>query len=281
MVFKKKAEVEWKDFREKTFEELDSEVEQAAKEEQIATIKKILIVIVILFVLCPDAFLYWFRFATPHFASYKTEEKIDILKNPVQIDIPDAESQVIKYQALENHKTYDLIPRAKYSISGMVLSLNYYFWGNYLPRGRRPFQDVSLIDVGLAWRDFADKDVLKYYRTVSAKNVIGRALWLRGKPKRGFLPYSLKEVKDQFSHTHVIPKNARIMHALLYAKKYQKIKMEGYLVDVDLYGNRKYFAITSLSRTDTNQTSRGYGRGGGACEVMYVERVQIGNKVYE
>lgn len=281
MFFKKKTVSEWRDFREKTFEELDAEVEQAHREEQINTLKKVLIVVAILFVLCPDAFLYWFRFATPHFASYKTAEKIDILKNPVQIDIPDTESQVIKYRTLENHKTYDLITRAEYSISGMVLSLNYYFWGNYLPGGRRPFQDVSLIDVGLAWRDFADKDVLKYYRTISAKNVQGRALWLHCKPKNGFLPYSYNEIKDQYSHTHVIPKNARIMHALLFAKKYQKIKMDGYLVDVDLYGNRKNFAMTSLSRSDTNQSSRGYGRGGGACEVMYVERVQIGNKVYE
>lgn len=281
MFFKKKAKPEWKDFREKTFEELDVEVEQAYKEEQINIAKRVLIVIAILFVLCPDAFLYWFRFATPHFASYKTEEKIDILKAPVQLDILDGESRVIKYQALENHKTYNLVPRAKYSISGMVLSTNYYFWGNYLPRGRRPFQDVSLIDVGLAWKDFADKDVLKYYRTVSAKSVTARTLWLIGKRKKGFLPYSFDEIRDQFSHTHVIPKNARIMHALLYARKYQKVKMEGYLVDVDLYGNGKYFALTSLSRSDTNQTSRGYGRGGGACEVMYVERVQVGNKVYE
>lgn len=284
MFFNKKPEPVYRSYKEKSYAELEAEVEQAWREEQFNKIKNIVIVVVILFVICPDAFLYWVRFATPHFAKSKTSETINILQDPVQIDIPDGESEIIKYSSLENHKTYDLIPKAEYSISGMVLAKNFYFWGNYLPGGRRPFQDVSLIDIGLAWRDFADKDVLKYYSTVSAKDKIERALWLTTKHKNGFIPYSVDEIRNQYSHTHVIPKNASIMHALLYTHKYQKIKMEGYLVDVDLYGDlysKKYYAMTSLSRSDTNQSSRGYGRGGGACEIMYVERVQIGNKVYE
>lgn len=276
MFLKKKPEPEYRSYKEKSYAELEAEVEQAWREEQIDKIKKILIVVVILFVICPDAFLYWLRFATPHFASSRTSETINILQDPVQIDIPEDEREIIKYRSLENHKTYNLIPMAEYSISGMVLAKNYYFWGNYLPGGRRPFQDVSLIDIGLAWRDFADKDVLKYYATVSAKDTTARTLWLMPKPKKGFLPYSTREINDQYSHTHVIPKNAAIMHALLYTHKYQKIKMEGYLVDVDLFGKNIY-AMTSLSRSDTNQSARG----GGACEIMYVERVQIGNKVYE
>lgn len=279
-----KKQTEYRSHHEKSFAELDAEVEQAWREEQLDKLKNVLIVVLILFILCPNALLYWLRFATPHFASYRTKETIDVLKDPVQIDIPDGENRIIKYRSLENHKTYNLIPRAEYSISGMVLAKNFYFWGNYLPWGGRPFQDVSLIDMGLAWRDFADKDVLKYYQTVSSKSLSARTLWLIPKPKKGFLPYSMGEINGQYSHTHVIPKNASIMHALLFTHKNQKVKMEGYLVDVDLYGDlykKKYYSLTSMSRYDSNQTSRGYNRGGGACEIMYVERVQIGNKVYE
>ena len=51
---------------------------------------------------------------------------------------------------------------------------------------------------------------------------------------------------------------------------------------VDIYDrNFNRFAMTSLSLTDQNESSRGYGKGGGSCEVMYVNRVQIGKKVFE
>ena len=56
------------------------------------------------------------------------------------------------------------------------------------------------------------------------------------------------------------------------------IKLKGYLVDVK--ANGRIIAYTSLSRTDSNKSSRGANKGGGACEIMYVEEVQIGNRIY-
>ena len=70
------------------------------------------------------------------------------------------------------------------------------------------------------------------------------------------------------------------MHALMTAPKNKPLKMEGYLVDI--YKEGRAVALTSLSRHDVGSYVRGEENGpSGACEVMYVERVQIGNKVYE
>ena len=47
---------------------------------------------------------------------------------------------------------------------------------------------------------------------------------------------------------------------------------------VDIYTDKsELVARTSMSRTDTDPTSRG----SGACEDMYVKQVQIGNKIYK
>ena len=275
---------EWQDFRGKTFEQLDREVEEAVREDRHRRMRGWLILLVILIFLCPDAFLFWFRFGLPHFSKYRTEEVIDITKEPVQTDITGNRGKYFKYKTLENRGSYSLEKMAEYSISGKLVAKNYFFWGNYIPNGDRPFQSMALIDVGLVWRDMANKDLMKCVSYVSAKNVIARTLYPM--IKRNNKCYAVfnnyknqlgdyNQLWNKFSHTHVIPANASIMHALMYAPKNKPVKLDGYLVDV--YDKGHAVAITSLSRNDTNATARG----GGACEIMYVERVQVGNKVWE
>ena len=72
------------------------------------------------------------------------------------------------------------------------------------------------------------------------------------------------------------PANANVMGALLKVKKNDIVKIDGYLVDI-YNGKGKTLGKSSLSRTDTDATSRGYG----ACEEMYAKQVQIGNKIYK
>ena len=83
-------------------------------------------------------------------------------------------------------------------------------------------------------------------------------------------------VNQHFSHTHVIPSNKNVMRALNFARIGQNIQIDGYLVDI-FDSSKKRFVMTSLSNSDSNESSRS----GGACEVMYVMSVQIGNKVFE
>ena len=97
---------------------------------------------------------------------------------------------------------------------------------------------------------------------------------------RSDIPYSEEYIISHLSHTHIIPANRNIMAAMLKFRDYQDFKLEGELVDMtakDTRENKIYMYKTSLSRTDTDRTSRGFG----ACETMYVTKVQIGNKVYE
>ena len=278
------------DFREKTFEELDREVEDAVREEKKHRILGWITLLVIWFIISPDMFLYWFRFATPHFPKYRTEEIIDINKEPVQIDITENKGKYFKYDTLENRGSYAMEKMAKYSISGLLVDKNFFFWGNYLPNGDRPFQSISLIDIGIVWKDMANKDFMKCFSYVSAKDLTMRALHTipkRSRSCRVLLGNYYKEFGDynqlwnKFSHTHVIPANASIMHALMFAPKNKPIKMDGYLVDI--YLNGKPYALTSLSRDDVGKYTRGPKENGasGACEIMYVERVQVGKKVYE
>ena len=273
------------DFREKTFEQLDREVEEAVRRERIGYIARIFVLVLILVCIMPDAFLYWFRFATPHFPKKYTEEIIDINKAPVQVDIDNQYyGKSFKYKTLENHGSYSLEKMAVYSVSGLLVDKNYFFWSNYIPNRRNLFSSIALIDIGLVWQDMANKDIRSCITYVSAKNSYGRALWpiiKRNNKCYAILDqYSKKlgsyhNVWNKMSHTHVIPANASIMHALLFAPKNKPLKMEGYLVDV--YVDGKAVVMTSLSRDDTNKNARG----GGACETMYVVKVQVGNKIYE
>lgn len=265
-----------KRYNNKTIEEIDAELENALEEDKKRVKRDLIILVTIIFLLMPDAFLYWLRFGFPHFASEKTNETIDLMIPPKQELLNNTEENSIKYRTLENRGEYELIKLATYSVSGQIVAKNYYFWGNYLPWGDRPFQSISLIDIGLVWGDFIDKDLLKDYRFVSVKTPTARSLRWRVKRRNSSNYYT--KLNSQLSHTHIIPASSAIMHVLLTVPKNKHIKLKGYLVDVK--ANGRIIAYTSLSRTDSNKSSRGANKGGGACEIMYVEEVQIGNRIY-
>ena len=112
----------------------------------------------------------------------------------------------------------------------------------------------------------------------SNQDVTGRRLVFSFKDKyRDSLNDKFNYMADHTSHTHTIPANKKINKVLYALKKGQTVKLEGYLVDV--YNSDFFrFCITSLSLTDIGYNTE---RGGGSCEVMYVTKVQVGDKVYE
>lgn len=264
------------------FEELEYQVDVEQKIQKYQKILVSILFVVIIMVFYPNFWLYWFRFGIP-FPYTKTDEVINVKELPIWTDLSPEESEKFKYTALENKNiVVELKPLSGYSISGLVVAKNYFFWGNYLPGMKHEFHFVSLFDLGLVWADMADVSMLKkYYNFVSAKSVTARALYTterRGKTP----PYSWKKANSLFSHTHIIPASRAQIAALIYANKYEPVKLEGYLVDT--YINGRLTAMTSLSNDDTNQTARGnFGDYtlGGSCEIMYVKRLVIGNRVYE
>lgn len=202
--------------------------------------------------------------------SYKTNEVIDVGKTPVQVNIENAE--FIKAKGEKN--VYVLKPQAEYSLSGLVVANNTNFFLRDIMRS--DFDDLFLMDIGMAWGEIATKEYVKKHMTFKSTKTLGGARQLEPRSKNyQKMPYKWDYVANHISHTHLTPATVNVMGALLKIKKYDVVKIDGYLVDI-YTDNGKTVALTSLSRDDNNAQSRGYG----ACEDLYVKQVQIGDKVY-
>ena len=206
-------------------------------------------------------------------SSSTSQELINTNVAPIQINL---ENQ--KYiKAYGEKNIYALQPMAEYSIAGLVVTKNTNFWFRDIMRNT--FDDICLMDIGIVWGELAkDKNKLHKYWKFKSHKTLGqsRRLEWRSKVPQNEMYWSLGFVNSHISHTHLIPANANVMGALLKIKKNDIVKLDGYLVDIYTDKNETV-AKTSMSRTDTDPTSRGYG----ACEDMYVKQVQIGNKVYK
>ncbi len=201
--------------------------------------------------------------------SATTENSIDTSREPIQKNLNDA--KYIKYRGEKG--IYALKPQAEYSISALVVAKNNNFWFRDIMRSK--FDDVALLDLGLVWGDLAlDKKELYNYIKFKSKKTLGQARALHYHWD-STSPWANGYITSHIAHTHMIPANPNVMGGLLQIKKNDIVKIDGYLVDI--YTDKsELIAYTSMSRTDTNASSRG----SGACEDMYVTQVQIGNKIY-
>lgn len=217
--------------------------------------------------------LFRLQYCNPKY-SYTAKSSVSAQNEPIQQNLKGNDY----IEVFGEKHSYLLNLQAKYSISAIVLTKNTNFWFRDLMRSR--FDDICLIDLGLAWGDLvSNKEKLyKYWKFRSYKTLgMGRRLEWQGKYPSDDGIMSIEYVSSHVAHTHIIPANSNVMSALLKIKKNDLIKLDGYLVDILDAETKQIIAKTSLSRTDTDSTSRGYG----ACEDMYVERVQINDKVYE
>lgn len=215
-----------------------------------------------------------FRFKYSHpKVSGITETKMDTNKEPVQIEVNDE-----KFRKVQGEKKLHAVKvMAKYSITGMVVAKNQNFWFRGIMRNN--FDDIALIDYGIVWGEIADKNLIKKHFKFKSTKTLGEARQLSFRWQN--LTQGSSYINSHVAHTHIIPANANVMGALLKVKKYDIVRLDGYLVDIYDPKTSQRYAMTSLSRSDTNATSRGHNQGGGACEIMYVSRVQIENKIYK
>lgn len=207
-------------------------------------------------------------------ASAETGQKINLYKEPVQIDLPEYQKM---FKIFTHQKVFFIEPKAKYEISGRILSTNMKLgtWG----LSRKDFDHIALIDVVLGWGDVSEiklyEENVKHLKQVKSPDG-GRSYWF-------YLPgdslWSPEYVMAHTSHNHIVPASTNVMSVLYKIKKYDVVKMQGYLVDIYKDGN--LIVMTSLSRGDTDGTSRGYGRGGGSCEVFYVTSIEKDGKLYK
>ena len=270
----------YKDFREKSYEELEQEVDAAYSKELRIRFVKIFLVCILLAFVFRDVLAFWWKFGLPQLSKQKTDSIVNVIADPTydsMVDYDEDGEAIIKdetfeYLTLEDQEKVLLKRRYKASVSGCVVAKNFLFWGNYMPNGKRVFQSTALFDLGLAWGKLANEKVLKDYEFYSQKDKLARTLHssLKFGVKRPPLPWPY--VKTHLAHIHIVPANSRIMNALIYLRKYEPVKLEGFVVDVQVEGRR--WIRSFVSRGDVHMARR-------VREIMYVTRVQIGNTVVE
>ena len=270
------SEINNKTYKDYSEEEIDKKLQSDVAAHN-KTIKRIFIIaIILLLFLFKGTITYWAKFCIAIPNGYSSEI-IDTSKDPTQINYSPEEQQKRKfiYHSLRNKGTMEITPQAHYILSGKVIAYNH----NFLFASKF-FDSAALYDLGTSWGKLANKELLKKYVKVYSHKVqmtgVRRLEW----SWRSDIPYSEKYIISHLSHTHIIPANRNIMAALLRLRIYQDVKLEGELVDItshDIKNHKIYMNKTSLSRSDTDSTSRGFG----SCETMYVTKVQIGNKIYE
>ena len=269
-------EFEWKDFRDKSYEELEREVDAAYAQLVLRRNITLAIGSVVLIFIFHDIIGFWFNFGIPKFAKYKTAEVIDVVADPIQTELEEDElDEIINYTTLEDKDIVKLRKQASISISGRVVAKNFLFWGNYLPNGKRVFQSTAMMDLGLVWGKLADKRILKDFVFYSAKDFKQRAMYPKLKFGVTRPSVSWPYARTHMTNIHAIPASKDIMTAMIYTRKNQEVKVEGYLVDVQLDSGA--WRHTSTDRVSASLRARGNSPN----EIIYVTKLQVGNRVYE
>ena len=116
--------------------------------------------------------------------------------------------------------------------------------------------DIIPVDLALGWQNMSDEKVLKEFK------ITQRNRWYFWQTNR--FPIPRTDVVTQSSNWHIIPANDNIKDIIDMAKEGQIISLKGYLVNVKIENGKQF--TSSLTRNDID---------GGACEVMYVEDIEI------
>lgn len=266
-------------FGNSTIEEIDEKLEKDLKEYN-KKIKIYTIIGILLFCfIFKDFVLFRLKFSVAVPYIYETSP-IDTQNDPIQINYPKPvqESRKFVYTSLINNHKITIIPQAYYKLSGLVVGHNhmFFFKSDF-------FDSAALYDLGTTWGLMSDKKFYKkYFRCYSEKNEVtgARVLWTHWKTDLSKIPLPQNyNVMAHTSHSHLVPANKNIMSALLKIRVWDKVEIEGELVDMeymDKYGHLQTYR-TSTVRNDSAQGNRG----NGSCETIYVTKVKIGRKVYK
>lgn len=165
------------------------------------------------------------------------------IPEPIQINLKKSESISIAGDS----GNVDLSLLAEYTIDAVVKSKKKY--SDY------PSQ-VSIYDLALAWGDLNSEEIDKYIN-YSQSN---RWYYYRYSNESSV---SQDYISKHSSNVHIIHKDDEILKEIKDIKENDRIKLEGYLVNVN-FSNGPW--KSSLTRSDT---------GNGACEIMYVTNVEI------
>ena len=161
----------------------------------------------------------------------------------------------ITYNSGELNLIY--FPQAEYEVTAKVMSKKRYHngWGS----------KIGPYDYVLAWGKLTNPEMNKFIKyTQMRRFYFYKCNW--------DCPLTHEYISTHSANTHLIPANDNIMKVLKKIKKGNVIKLWGYLVNVEgTYKGGEVYWRSSTTRKDT---------GNGACEVMYVEKIRVGNHIY-
>lgn len=259
-------------FDKNTTAEIDAKLHWDTLEHENNFIKIFLVIILLSIVSFRGWIGYWLKFGIA-FPSGINSTKINIEQDPTQINYSKEEqtAKTFKYKTLTTGKLVTIIPQATYKISGLTV-------GNTHSQSLKQdtLNDIALYDLGLSWGKLGNKYFYnKYFKNYTYSNY--RVLW--SVPKSYSIPVTSEYAREHYSHSYIIPANRNVMAALLKIKTWDKVELEGDLVDVEqTYYSNQRLDKTSLSRTDDGWEGD---RGSGSSEIIFLKKIKIGNLIYQ
>lgn len=181
-------------------------------------------------------------------------QEIDTSQDPTQTSYTSNEPVIIETK----DGKFTIKPVTEYKVSAIVTRKKSYSDGWQ--------SKIAPFDLVLVWGRLAEPEYDKFIAYTQSDR------WYFFEYEAGS-PFNTSYVYAHSSNNHIIPANDNIYRAITSIKKRQKVILKGFLVN--LRGNNEGQNVwwnTSLSRKDS---------GDGSCELFYVERIRIGDRVYE
>jgi hypothetical protein len=191
-------------------------------------------------------FAVWWLHGRPQGSA--TARPVDWTADPVQIDLDRP-----TFERVIGKETVTLHPRATFDAAGVVASAEPYRFD--------PVSFLSPVDVVLTWGHLPEDP----YRSKVSYSQMTRYYFWRTRATDLDLGY----IARHSANMHLIPADPNLEKAVKTIGRGDHVRIEGLLVD--LATERGLTWNTSTTRDDT---------GPGACEVIWVQGLQIGGRVY-
>ena len=171
-------------------------------------------------------------------------------RDPIQADI-----STPKFILSHRGSSYDIYPKARYSINGVVVTHNNIAG---IADIYHTSKSVDVKDLCLVWGDNLFSGI---YKKVSYWSEPWTCNFMFKDPNvgDGF-------DKEQLSNNHLLPKNEAIAAKINSIHVADQVSIKGMLINYCPMDAPEMMRKTSLTRDDT---------GNGACEVLYVEEIEV------
>jgi len=177
--------------------------------------------------------------------------------------VPDASTEPVQspvdrapFERRVGGRDYRITPRFHWDQSARVMSSRAYRWGaagNLLPE-----------DLALAWGPV----LAPPYAGRLSFSQFSRFFFWRTKD----LSLDRGTIVSHTANVHVFPRSLRLKRVVRAVTKGDVVRLEGFLVDIDGTGDSDFHWGTSTTREDEGPDS---------CETVYLERLTVGDRVYE